>query len=72
MSEQVKSIMKDIDESKINKLEKLYVPSFQIGIESQEIDTSQSTIEASSEPGSLQIKGGCMSCDIEMISGLPN
>ena len=34
MCEQVKGMMKDIDESKINKLEKLHIPSFKVGIDS--------------------------------------
>jgi len=34
MCEQVKSLMKDIDESKIKKHSELFVPSFKVGLES--------------------------------------
>jgi len=67
--DQVKAITKDIDETKIKKHAELLVPSFKVAMESREVDTTRSNIKVSNE---LSIKGGCETCSIELISGLPS
>lgn len=63
--------MKEIDESKITKHDSIVLPSFKISITNQELDSKMSTLQVQQEVGGLQMKNGCQSAFIELISGLP-
>lgn len=72
MSDTIKAMMKEVDESKIQKFDEIMIPSFKIEMTNQEMDKKTSSFQISEGVGGTSMKGGCQSAIIEMISGIPS
>ena len=60
----IKSIMKDVDESKVKKLQSILIPSFSVSMINKEMSGFSLKLDEL-----LKAQGGCESAKIELISG---
>lgn len=71
MCEQIKTLLKDFDESKAQKYSEVLLPSFTASVENKELNTNQAKLQLSNDVGAASMNGGCFSAEITLISGLP-
>lgn len=69
LSQIVRSLVKGIKASNIEKLEEVLLPSFKLKDENQEVPRGMSHIKINERDDGLQMKGGLQSTDITLVSG---
>lgn len=69
LSQIVRSLMKGIKLSNIEKFEQALLPSFRLKDASQELPRAMSHIKISERDDGAQIKGGLQSSEISLVSG---
>ena len=69
MCDGIKALMKDFDDSKIEKIESLCIPSFKLTMESRKNHKAQSSLQLDD---GIKLQGATESITVEVIAGLPN
>lgn len=69
LSQIIRSMMKGIKSSNIERFEEVLLPSFKLRDENQELPRAMSHIKINERDDGLQIKGGLQSSEISLISG---